>query len=161
MQLNLETEELRQMALMIFGDKISAMEQRIAELEALCTAKDIRIEELERAVDERDTKIAAQQNQVMDLTMKMNETTLTTWALKQFLVLSKQKASVYVHSVDNNMRAQLGQFMFQSLPENAPPILVDYVRKVTQPESPEPMVTNNHYVTMTGDEATYNENPQE
>ena len=136
MQLNCETEELRQMALLMVGDKIKALEERIQTLEEQCDQKDERIRQQDVAIRERDEKITKQQNQIVDMTMKINETTMTTWALQQYLVLSQQKAKVYVRSVDNSMRALLGQFMFQSLPDDAPPVLLDYVRNVTQPETP-------------------------
>lgn len=146
MQLNCETDELKQMALLIFGDKIHILKQRIAELEADNKAKDQRIETLEKDVKEREDKLAKQQKQIVDMSMKMNETTMTAWALQQFLVLSKQKANVYVHSVDNGTRAQIGQFMFQSLPDNSPPIMLEYVRMMTQPDPPTPPVIQGDYV---------------
>lgn len=136
MQLNCETEELRQMALLMFGDKIKVLEERADTLQERCDQKDEYIRQLEAIIRERDEKITKQQNQIVELSMKINETTMTTWAIQQYLVLSQQKAKIYVRSVDNNMKAQLGQFMFQSLPDNAPTVLLDYVRDVTQPETP-------------------------
>lgn len=162
MQLKCETEELRQMALMMFGEKIDALEQRVAELLELCKAKDDRAAALEEALKGRDAIIADQQKQLLELTMNMSDTAMTTWALHQFLVLSMQKTTVYVRSSDNNVRTLLGQFMFQALPDNAPAMQLDYVRDVTKPAPPapaEPPVTTNHYVMLTGNEATYNENP--
>lgn len=144
MQLNCETDELRQMALLMVGEKINTLEQRIAEQEAELSRKDERIAELELGVRERDDRIEQLQSQIMEMSMKMNGTVLTTWALQQYLVLSQPKATVYVRSVDNRVRAQIGQFLFQALPDNAPPMQLDYVREVTQPEPPIPTIAVGH-----------------
>lgn len=151
MQLSCEASELQQMALLMTSDKINALEQRIAELVARCEQQAQQIARLEAAVNERDETIKErdktieeQRKQMVEMSLKYQESAITTWMLQQFLVLSRQKAKFYVSSMDNDMRAQLGQFMFQSLPDNAPPVLVEYVRTVTQPEPQQPMIAVSH-----------------
>lgn len=158
MQLNCEASEFQQMALLMTSEKINALEQRVEELLARCEqqarqiagleadvkVRDETIRERDETLRERDKTIEELRQQIVEMSLKYQESAMAAWMLKQFLVLSRQKAKVYVSSMDNDTRAQLGQFMFQSLPDNAPPMLVEYVRTLTQPDPPKSIISVAH-----------------
>ena len=136
--------ELCRLAQEVCGDKMSYLNQCIAELTGLCNEQKGIIDKLEQAVIVKDDIIKKHQEQLIEFTRKMGDATVTTWALNNFLVLSQQKVQEYLNSIDNATRAVIGLFMFQSLPDNAPAIMIDYIKKVTQPEAVSSTVVVNH-----------------
>ena len=150
MQLDLKTEEFKEMAEMLFSDKIERLEKELEECRKDARMKGLRISELEDMVAERDEKIDRMGEQLYELSVKMNEAAITAWAQKQFVPVSKKKAQVYVRGIDGGTRAVIGHFMLESLPDDAPQIFVEYVSRVTMPEPPVPTINVGYADTVNG-----------
>lgn len=152
MQWNCETEEFEQLFQMMIAPKLEERDRRIEELTKKCQLQEDIIANQKQEIDNRDATINELREKFIELSKKMNDAAMAAWTINQFLVLSQQKAQIYAQSVDNNTRAHVGQFLFQSLPDNAPQVQIEFVRTITQPEAPPPPLINDHRTfNATGD----------
>ena len=85
--------------------------------------------------------------------------------MKQFILISVDRVhSFFSHIRNIELLSAIKAFVMEVLPENATPEQIAFANKTMELPKQEEMpqnVTNNHYITLSGDDATYNENPQE
>lgn len=135
-------------------------------------------------MSDRDVTIAALKGQVMQLerdllvarserdtwrqkfealTMKQAATELENTLLRNYLWLSWSKIKDFMaHIRDIRLLAFLQTFMQKTVSDDMGPRALEAINEAVElpEEKKEPSVTNNRYVTMTGNDATYNENPE-
>lgn len=134
--------------------------QRLADDKSL---QAMRIAELERQLAERTGENEQLRTQVKRLEMVNTAAQLNNMILRNYITLSVEKIKAFVGRLQGIERfAFLKTFLEYVLPKEHYQEQLLLVNEVmTMPHEPATPVTNNHYVTLTGSDATYNENPKE
>lgn len=146
MRLDLETEELKQMAQLIFSEKINLLEKQKEEAENACLVKDAQITELQSVVMQQKVFIEHLKAQIIELQQRVDQNSFSTMLLNHFLVLEEQKANCYMLGLHSQERALLGHFMIQTLPDDAPQSMIETVKTMSRPELPknQPVIENTY-----------------
>ena len=95
--------------------------------------------------------------------MTMAAAKLENLVLKSYITLSADKVKAFVKRLSSVDRFSfLKLFLEWSLPDEFQLEQMKLLNDVmVMPDERTPQVTNNHFVTLTGSDATYNENPKE
>ena len=130
--------------------------QRLAEDQSQKTMK---IAELERMLAEKTNENAQLKARVDSLEMANTATRLENILLKNYITLSVEKIKTFVGHLKGIERfAFLKTFLEYVLPKEHYQEQLLLVNEVmSMPEESAKQVTNNRYVTLTGEQATYNE----
>jgi len=82
--------------------------------------------------------------------------------MKQFILISVDRVrSFFSHIRNIELLAAIKAFVLEVLPENATPEQIAFATKTMELPKDDRLPTNNHYIHLSGDGATYNENPKE
>lgn len=142
------------------------MDLSVEEFQRLADDKSqqaMKIAYLERKLVEKENENAQLKVHVKNLEMVNTATRLENMMLRNYITLSVEKIKVFVSRLKGIERfAFLKTFLEFVLPKEHYQEQLLLVNEVmSMPEEPTAQVTNNHYVTLTGDQATYNEGMDE
>ena len=142
------------------------MDLSVEEFQRLADDKSqqaMKIVYLERKLVEKENENAQLKVHVKNLEMVNTATRLENMMLRNYITLSVEKIKVFVSRLKGIERfAFLKTFLEFVLPKEHYQEQLLLVNEVmSMPEEPTAQVTNNHYVTLTGDQATYNEGMDE
>lgn len=144
------------------------MDLSIEEFQKLTEDKSqqaIRIADLERLLAEKTSENAQLKEKVDNLEMANTAAFIQNMVLRTYITLSVEKIKTFVgHLKGIDRFAFLKTFLEFVLPkENYQEqlLLVNEVLTIPEEQKSPQGETHNHFVTLTGNDATYNENPKE
>ena len=138
----------------------------VVEYQALANEKfqqQAQIMELERQLEECRHENRCLRAFIENLHLTMAAAKLENLVLKSYITLSADKVKAFVKRLSSVDRFSfLKLFLEWSLPDEFQLEQMKLLNDVmVMPDERTPQVTNNHFVTLTGSDATYNENPKE
>lgn len=146
--MELNCQEMKEMANLILGDRIKDLEERLAASEKRNREKDQHISHLQGVVLEQNVLI----HHLDEVNRRLRSRTMGRLMLALLdghsLVLDTDRMVGYVKKTGSMERAVLGRFCMESVPENTPQEVLDFIATATKPELPQQMHVEGDYVDV-------------